>query len=76
MITFDHITDKTGEITNTILPPSSTSLEEETAFDLNANNINDCDILHLDDEDVTSLSVEDESTQDEPTTAIDPPSSH
>ena len=74
MTTFDHVTDKTGDITNTILPPSSTSLEEETAIDLNANDIDDCDILHLDNDDIASLSAKDESSQDEPTTAIDPPS--
>ena len=72
MPTFDHITDKSGDITNTFLPPTSTSLEEETAIDLNANDINDCDILHLNDDDLASLPEEDESIQDEPTTAIDP----
>ena len=63
---------KTGGITNTFLPPSSTSLEEETAIDLNVNDIDDCDILHLDNNDLASLPEEDLSIQDEPTTAIDP----
>ena len=84
MTTFDHFTDKTGDITNTVLLPSSTLLEEESEINVNANDIDYCDILHLEDDDIASLStkdaIDDESipdiAQDEPITVIDPLSPH